>query len=1202
MNYPGISNHTAGLAGFPVIWGLHALLLGLAWWGWRQGQVRALVFWVWAYALVLLSDLGVKGYLLAHSSLGHLRGHSLTFWNPEPVYAANLLGAHWLVEGYWLGQILSDWLLATGLYFLLRHLAPPRATVPATHPARNLAATLAFLLFSIYPSLVYFGSPGFVAACLVPVVMLACLMAAIWRSHKLCLVPWALACGTSLATTLAIQLHRQQVEALWIYDQSVLVLTVRGGLLSAAFWAAGLGLAWRHIIPPKSREIGGMKLRDRVRQWLRQPASLTPRPIRQRRPESRVARVGLRLVNIYLAVAFVIWKWASYYVDGDRGLAFNFSAGPGSEAVGAGYLLGVVILLGAALRQYQDQKDQRLTTTLIFAGIGLFYGVMGTGYFELTAGFIEAPARWGMSALMVYFSFKCLRTSKNRGFNYWVWGYAINLVREIGFKVYVAAITPVYPGRNGSAWFWLPEPHYGGGNPLAGWLLEVYWLGNIVASALIAAGLVLLTRQWGPEISRPPPPRTAQWVAIGILFLMLTLYPSMMVFGSPDVLATLVVNVVMLGYALYGCRRPQGRCFICWAVACTLTLLVPLAGWLHHAPAAAPNYIDQYVSQTLQELLVLAELAASGLWVAGLWLGWRQLVPAAPPGEDKSETPATARKLPFIPRGRQHRLAGLAAAGMLVVGLVWLWVGEPAQIFTLQPKYEGYKLSYWLDNWYVNSGSGQVNHVAEDAVRAMGAKAVPYLLDWIDRPYTANPGGDYPERAVQGFAVLGPVAKPAVPKLIAMLGRRPENAQRALLGIGPVAVPALADKLLETLADPNPPVFIAWFRPSPAQVQLLVLGTLCRMGTNAGAALPALIQAARSNNARTQIAAATALAWVGANQPDTVLPVLLNCYTNTANAPATGFTGQAAMASALAVAGQSQPERVVPILISLFDNIHTNLVTPGEAFPGFIYFQYFQPEAPFPDWGSSPTTARAWVAGALAAFGPAASAALPALRRASQDAEPEVRAQAAVAIQKIVPESPDALGPLIANLTDPAKSVREEALKTLTTLGLPAKAALPVIVRQSLHDPEAEVRQAAIDCVTSLGPLNDEAITALGDNAMDANESVAQSAVNALVNLAGHSQAAFLELARVSFAGSVYSIRLAARNSLQYQIENNTTLLSTCLADTNPAIRYQALRLVDKFGVDLPQTRPALQQALHDENPDARSLATNMLMQLETRH
>ena len=57
-------------------------------------------------------------------------------------------------------------------------------------------------------------------------------------------------------------------------------------------------------------------------------------------------------------------------------------------------------------------------------------------------------------------------------------------------------------------------------------------------------------------------------------------------------------------------------------------------------------------------------------------------------------------------------------------------------------------------------------------------------------------------------------------------------------------------------------------------------------------------------------------------------------------------------------------------------------------------------------------------------------------------------------------------------------------------------------------------------------------------------------------------------------------------------------MLGVCLADTNSQIRYQALRLVDKFGVKPPQTLPALKLALQDENPEVRTLATNMLQGL----
>ena len=117
---------------------------------------------------------------------------------------------------------------------------------------------------------------------------------------------------------------------------------------------------------------------------------------------------------------------------------------------------------------------------------------------------------------------------------------------------------------------------------------------------------------------------------------------------------------------------------------------------------------------------------------------------------------------------------------------------------------------------------------AKAALESIGAKAVPYLLDWIARPNQPYSIRHYPAWALHGFEVLGPTAKSAVPKLISLLGETSNNAEIALVDIGPDAAPALANKLVETLTDTNPPSMFRR-RPGPAEVQQIVLRILSEM-------------------------------------------------------------------------------------------------------------------------------------------------------------------------------------------------------------------------------------------------------------------------------------------------------------------------------------------------------------------------------------
>ena len=104
-----------------------------------------------------------------------------------------------------------------------------------------------------------------------------------------------------------------------------------------------------------------------------------------------------------------------------------------------------------------------------------------------------------------------------------------------------------------------------------------------------------------------------------------------------------------------------------------------------------------------------------------------------------------------------------------------------------EPSYKGRPLSAWLID--VDYGQPQDKRdQAADAIRHMGARTLPYLLARL----AERSSGDVRCRQVTwAFNALGPIAKPAIPKLIPLLGQNPGYAPAALAGIGRDAVPEL---------------------------------------------------------------------------------------------------------------------------------------------------------------------------------------------------------------------------------------------------------------------------------------------------------------------------------------------------------------------------------------------------------------------------
>lgn len=353
----------------------------------------------------------------------------------------------------------------------------------------------------------------------------------------------------------------------------------------------------------------------------------------------------LRLVKIYIATALVVWKAVGFYIAGTEGLFSPFSASPLSLAIGGGYVFAVGILVAHAFRQFRRRQYLGITGTLLFSGLGLLFLVLGADLSFDSVSFVGSMVGLGMIGLTSYYSWKGLRFFKSRAFLYWSWGYSITLACEFGMTFGYAAGTPA-PGAVGHAgWFWNLAQNAGLHNLHGEWFLELYWLGQIVAGVLIAAGMILLVRQSGPEGSQPLPVNTARYVALGVLFMLLGVYPSLAFFESPGFVTTCAVNAVMLRYALPARRRLHGTCFELWAWASGVTLLLTVGSQFHRAWEYPPRGADLMILK----LTVMGGLVAGFLRVAGLMVALRQPRAAKSSDEPKGETLAEVSLLPKPP-------------------------------------------------------------------------------------------------------------------------------------------------------------------------------------------------------------------------------------------------------------------------------------------------------------------------------------------------------------------------------------------------------------------------------------------------------------------------------------------------------------------------------------------------------------------------
>jgi HEAT repeat protein len=216
----------------------------------------------------------------------------------------------------------------------------------------------------------------------------------------------------------------------------------------------------------------------------------------------------------------------------------------------------------------------------------------------------------------------------------------------------------------------------------------------------------------------------------------------------------------------------------------------------------------------------------------------------------------------------------------IVIGLLlclagWLGFHEILRhgcfLLRIQPHYEGKPLEYWCGY--------QADHSkAVEALHVMKNGSIPFLVKWIGTMNHSSQGTDYESLALHGFEILGPEASPSIPGLIKVIGRNNNWPSSALGHIGSAAVPALIELLTTNQA---PDFYGNWRRGiSDNTVREHTIEALSYLGTNAQAALPLLLAYYKDEENRSRGDVTSALASVGHNRPDLVVPALTYLLTN----------------------------------------------------------------------------------------------------------------------------------------------------------------------------------------------------------------------------------------------------------------------------------------------------------------------------------
>ena len=222
-----------------------------------------------------------------------------------------------------------------------------------------------------------------------------------------------------------------------------------------------------------------------------------------------------------------------------------------------------------------------------------------------------------------------------------------------------------------------------------------------------------------------------------------------------------------------------------------------------------------------------------------------------------------------------------------------------------EPSYKGTKLSEWLDQGGpMFAFSAKITPEQETAIRYMGPKALPFLVDWVDSEPWLNsrrllqilkfiPASSQTSRwrgrlmqkaqdnelraelraaaAAKALHLLGSDARPAIPRLIETFRARRQWYSTYRIGevledFGPEALPGL----LKMLSDPA-------FTNQIAVVE--VIGRMHRLGPAAFPAVPFLCGYLGQSDARLRMASVESLAALGVC-PEQAVPTLVRTFTN----------------------------------------------------------------------------------------------------------------------------------------------------------------------------------------------------------------------------------------------------------------------------------------------------------------------------------
>jgi HEAT repeat protein len=218
-------------------------------------------------------------------------------------------------------------------------------------------------------------------------------------------------------------------------------------------------------------------------------------------------------------------------------------------------------------------------------------------------------------------------------------------------------------------------------------------------------------------------------------------------------------------------------------------------------------------------------------------------------------------------------------------------------------------------------------------------------------------------------------------------------------------------------------------------------------------------------------------------------------------------------------------------------------------------------------------------------------------RAALGDTDPQIRRNAAGSLAALGPLAKPAVPALLQALGDSDDLVRDRATRALGQIGIPEREVTAGLLR-SLRDPVSFVRHTAMSQLSFGGVVPPEALPILREVTKDADRQIAQLAANALAREEHPIEVSTLLMSLDTDGSRIYTLQQLARLGPR-AVEAVPSLIPLLMSE-QPLDRYLAVVTLDAIGPSAKEAERSLRQALDDREPVVREAAADALRAIGT--